>query len=113
MIIREDIEQCRRDMQTCIGKRVRLRSSGGRRRVIVREGVLESCYPNVFTVRCRRDGNTTELLSYSYVDILTDALEVAVRPDEDLAALGDRTLYEEEEEADVGTSALPFETDAQ
>lgn len=114
MIVKADLEQCRRDLQTCLGRKVRLRSSGGRKRVVIREGILENCYPNVFTVRCARDNQHTELLSYSYVDILTETVEVAVEPDEDLAVLGDRSLQDNGDDTyeDPGTSALPFETDA-
>jgi hypothetical protein len=67
---------------------------------------LENCYPNVFTVRCARDSQNSELVSYSYVDILTQAVEVAVEADESLAVLADRDL----EEAD-GAENAPAETE--
>ncbi|NJP41692.1 hypothetical protein HCH52_11665 [Oscillospiraceae bacterium HV4-5-C5C] len=76
---KSDVEQCRKDMQAFVGKRIKLKSSGGRKRIIVREGVLDNCYPNVFTVLCKKGNNRyEELISYSYVDILTSAVEVAI-----------------------------------
>ncbi|MGI6076620.1 MAG: Veg family protein [Fastidiosipilaceae bacterium] len=100
MIVKADIDQCRRDLEACLGRKVRLRTSGGRKRVIIREGILENCYPNVFTVRCVRDNENTELLSYSYVDILTETVEVAVEPDPELAVLADRSLQDDSESVD-------------
>lgn len=78
MIIKTDLDSCRKDMQAYIGKRVTLKSSGGRKRLIVQEGILESCYPNVFTVRCSKSNRYSEMISYSYVDILTRAVEIDV-----------------------------------
>ncbi len=79
MIAKNDVEQCRSDLKACLGRKVKLRSNGGRKRVIIHEGILDSCYPNVFTVRCdRKQSKYPELISFSYVDILTEAVEVAV-----------------------------------
>lgn len=107
MIVKADLEQCRKDMQACLGRRVRLRSSGGRKRTIVREGILESCYPNVFTVRCNRGAEDSELVSYSYVDILTKAVEVAVEADETLAVLADRDLAKKEDTDPESAEEVP------
>ncbi|NCC84108.1 MAG: Veg protein [Clostridia bacterium] len=82
MIIKSELEMCKRDMEACVGRKVRLKSNGGRKRTIIREGIVENCYPNVFTVRCiRTNHDDPEMVSYSYVDILTDTVEVAVAPD--------------------------------
>ncbi|MDD2534088.1 MAG: Veg family protein [Eubacteriales bacterium] len=78
MIVKTDLDSCRKDMQAFIGKKVTLKSSGGRKRLIVQEGILESCYPNVFTVRCAKSNLYSEMISYSYVDILTRAVEIDV-----------------------------------
>ena len=78
MIVRNELENCRKDLEANIGKCVRLRSSGGRKRTIVQEGVIESCYPNVFTVRCNRRNSYQEMVSFSYVDVLTHVVEVAL-----------------------------------
>lgn len=79
MIIRSDLDRCRAKLQTMIGKRVRLTSNGGRKRLIIHEGTIEDCYPNVFTVKCQRasDGKY-EVISYSYVDVLTRAVRIAI-----------------------------------
>ena len=69
-------------MQSYIGKRIRLKSNGGRKRTIIQEGVLDRCYPNVFTVRCaRKNVADQETVSFSYVDILTRVVEIAIEPE--------------------------------
>ncbi len=82
MIVRDDVDSCREGMSAYVGKRVRLRSSGGRKRTIVQEGILDRCYPNVFTVRCCGHNSYQEMISYSYVDVLTRVVEIAVERSE-------------------------------
>ncbi|HAW15474.1 MAG: Veg family protein [Clostridiales bacterium] len=78
MIIRSDLDSCRSKLQSMIGTTVRLTSNGGRKRLIVHEGVVDNCYPNHFTVKCKRGDNDFEIVSYSYIDILTRAVRVAI-----------------------------------
>ncbi len=79
MIIKSDLESCRSRLQSMIGSTVRLSSNGGRKRIIIHEGVIDNCYPNVFTVRCRRESDGAfEIVSYSYVDVLTRAVRIAI-----------------------------------
>lgn len=79
MIVKTDLDACKRDLEHFIGRKIRLTSNGGRKRTIIHEGILDHCYPNVFTVRCCRRNSDTyqEIISYSYVDILTKVVEVA------------------------------------
>jgi uncharacterized protein Veg len=81
MIVKTDLDSCRKDIEAYIGRHVMLRSSGGRKRTIVQEGILDCCYPNVFTVRCSKKNAYQETVSYSYVDILTRAVEIAIQPE--------------------------------
>jgi uncharacterized protein Veg len=82
MIVKADLDICRRGMQSFIGKRIKLRSNGGRKRTIIHEGILDCCYPNVFTVRCsRKNASYQETVSFSYIDILTRVVEIAIEPD--------------------------------
>ncbi len=79
MIIKSDLDMCRNKLQCLIGKRVRLTSNGGRKRIITYEGIVENCYNNVFTVRCERtEENDCETVSYSYVDVLTKAVRISI-----------------------------------
>ncbi len=88
MIIKSDLEACRKEIETCVGHKVRLTTNGGRRRTVVREGILENCYPNVFMVRCiqrKTHGDLasprkTEMVSFSYIDVVTRTVEIQVGP---------------------------------
>lgn len=59
-----------------IGKRLELIANGGRRRTVVRSGVLSETYPAVFVVELDQDENAFERVSYSYADVLTEAVEI-------------------------------------
>ena len=79
MIITSDVDICRKKLESLVGHRIRLTSNGGRKRLIINEGIVESCYSNVFNVKClKEDGETYELVSFSYVDVLTKAVRVAI-----------------------------------
>ncbi|MCQ2466805.1 MAG: Veg family protein [Clostridia bacterium] len=78
MIIKSDIDACKAKLEKLIGKKVRLTSNGGRKRLIVYEGIVESCYPHVFTVRCARSDESEEIVSYSYIDVLTRVVRIQI-----------------------------------
>ncbi|CEI80239.1 Veg family protein [Oceanobacillus oncorhynchi] len=59
-----------------VGKRLRLRANGGRRKTVERCGVLAETYPSVFIVELDQDENAFERVSYSYTDILTETVEL-------------------------------------
>ena len=82
MIIRSDLDSCKSKLQSMIGSRVRLTSNGGRKRLIIHEGIIDNCYPNVFTVKCKREAEGDyEIVSYSYIDVLTRAGRIAIPAD--------------------------------
>jgi uncharacterized protein Veg len=82
LIAKTDVSNCRDTLSNHIGDRIYLRSNGGRRRTVVHEGYLESCSPNVFTVRCPVSTNYDEHVCFSYVDVLTGVVEIALNADE-------------------------------
>ena len=78
MIIKADVEACKKNLEAYIGRTVRLTSNGGRKRIIVHEGILDHCYPNMFTVKCDRKPTNAaqETVSYSYIDVLTGKVRI-------------------------------------
>jgi len=75
---RETLTEIRNNVKDCIGKKVILRTNKGRKKVHVKEGVLEEVYPSVFIVRID-DGLVSERkVSYSYSDILTETVEITL-----------------------------------
>jgi uncharacterized protein Veg len=66
----------KKDIDGHIGQKVLLKANSGRRKVVIREGILEQTYPNIFVVRVEGSDNTTRTISYSYSDILTQTVQI-------------------------------------
>ncbi|SHE80791.1 Veg family protein [Clostridium fallax] len=64
----------KRDIESHLGQKVTLKANGGRRKVLVNNGVLESVYPSIFVVRLETD--TQRTVTYSYSDVLTKTVQL-------------------------------------
>jgi len=71
---RKSIEAIRVKLGSHLGERIRIRANEGRKRVLVKEGVLEKTYPSIFTIRIEDEAG--RLMSWTYIDVLTDAVEI-------------------------------------
>lgn len=67
------------DIDGHIGEKVLLKANNGRRKVVVREGILERTYPNIFVVKVEGLDKTVRMLSYSYSDILTQNVQIVFK----------------------------------
>ena len=70
------LKDIKNGLEARLGKRLELTANGGRRRTIIRSGVLSETYPAVFVVELDQDENAFERVSYSYADVLTEAVEI-------------------------------------
>lgn len=70
------LREIKQDLECRIGKRLELTANGGRRRTVIRSGVLAETYPAVFVVELDQEENAFERVSYSYADVLTEAVEL-------------------------------------
>ncbi|HIV74435.1 MAG TPA: Veg family protein [Candidatus Pseudogracilibacillus intestinigallinarum] len=68
--------EIKKGLEGQIGKRLKLTANGGRRKTIIRSGVLSETYPAVFVVELDKEENAFERVSYSYADVLTEAVEI-------------------------------------
>lgn len=59
----------RRDIESHVGEKVTLKANGGRKKILVNDGVIESVHPSIFVVRLESD--TQRTVTYSYSDVLT------------------------------------------
>lgn len=81
MIEKSDLMQVKRSLQSHIGKKVRLTSKKGRKKAVVRQGVIESTYPSIFTIRLDNlpdDISENRRVSFSYTDVLTKSVEIVI-----------------------------------
>lgn len=72
------LAEIKRDLDSFVGARIRLKANKGRKKVLEREGVLEQTYPNIFVVRLREGNLGERRVSYSYTDLLTETVELVV-----------------------------------
>ena len=68
----------RKDIEKCIDKNIILRANKGRKKTIVKQGIIEAAYPNLFVVRITNDYETSRKVSYTYTDVLTGTVEITV-----------------------------------
>lgn len=73
--------EIKQGLESHIGKPLRLKANGGRRKTIERCGILAETYPSVFIVELDQDENAFERVSYSYADILTETVELSFQDD--------------------------------
>ena len=71
------IAEIKKDLEFFVGSKIRLKANRGRNRIIEKEGVLESIYPNLFVVRLN-ERKVERKVSYTYADVLTETVELFV-----------------------------------
>ncbi|ACL70915.1 Veg family protein [Halothermothrix orenii] len=74
------LDQIRQNVNSFVGKEVKVKANRGRRKVLEKEGVLEKTHPNIFVVKID-DNHQVRRLSYTYADLLTDNVVVKVKGD--------------------------------
>ncbi len=79
MIAKEDICKVKEKVDAYVGSKVMIKANKGRKRVVVRQGVLESTYPSIFVVKVHNElQDSYRTISYSYTDILTNNVELSL-----------------------------------
>ena len=81
MIEKTDLMMVKAGLKKHVGHKVRLTSKKGRKKAVVRRGTIENLYPSIFTVRLDNlpeDNTEQRCVSFSYADILTKNVEIAI-----------------------------------
>lgn len=68
----------KRSLDAYVGQKILLKANGGRRKIVERTGVLEETYPSVFIVKLDQEQQSCKRVSYSYVDVLTESVEITI-----------------------------------
>lgn len=71
------LERIREDLDLFVGKPIKIKANRGRKKVFEVEGILEQTYPKVFVVSFK-ERQIERRISYSYADLLTQAVELSV-----------------------------------
>ncbi len=75
MFDKNDLGQVKKDIETCLGQKIILKSNIGRNKIIEEEGKLSETYPNVFVVEFEE---AKRKATYSYTDVLIKSVEISV-----------------------------------
>lgn len=77
MLARQVFADIKRDLEPFVGNKIKLKANKGRKKIIEKTGVLENTYPNIFVIRLD-EKQIERRISFSYADILTDAVQLTV-----------------------------------
>jgi uncharacterized protein Veg len=75
---RSDVFHVRKDIQRIIGSKVKLETNKGRHKSVVSRGIVANVYPSIFTVQLNEGPDPSRKLSFSYTDVLTNAVEITL-----------------------------------
>lgn len=81
------IVEIKEALEARVGKPLRLKANGGRRKTIERSGILEETFPSVFIIKLDQDTNSFERVSYSYTDVLTETVELTFSDEQNKSAV--------------------------
>jgi uncharacterized protein Veg len=68
------IASIKNDIERHVGQKVTLKANGGRKKILVNDGIIESVYPSIFVIRLKDD--TQRTVTYSYSDVLTKTVQL-------------------------------------
>ncbi|MBE5812920.1 MAG: Veg protein [Clostridiales bacterium] len=75
MIRKDDVSKLKEDISFCIGQKVRVTTDKGKKKMSTKEGIVESTYPNLFTVKFSGTGSNN-ITSFNYTEVLTNKIEL-------------------------------------
>jgi len=77
LIAKNELEKVKENLDTMVGQRIQLTAKKGRKRSVVRNGIIEQTYPCIFVVKLDSTQlNDGRRISYSYTDVLTKTVEL-------------------------------------
>lgn len=77
------LEQIRESVEGFVGRKVQLTAKRGRKKRLVRRGVIERAYPSIFVVKLDSAQQQAQerRMTFSYTDVLTRSVEMVVLKD--------------------------------
>ncbi len=74
-----DLARMKASLDNLVGQEIQLTLRCGKKRAVVRKGIIENTYPSIFVVRLQTPKNIKaggRRISYSYTEMLTHAIEI-------------------------------------
>lgn len=78
MAAKSVLSDIKRDLESHLGKSIKLKANKGRKKVVERKGVLERTYPSIFVVKLDEADASERRVSFSYADLLTESVELVI-----------------------------------
>lgn len=72
------MKSIRDEVKENLGKKVQVKADKGRKRIVVKKGVLENAFEDVFTVRVVNEFGLKRVISFTYKDILTSTVKLTI-----------------------------------
>lgn len=72
------ISEIKEGLENYVGQRVRLKASKSRKRVVIKEGIIEGAYPSIFIIKVDEENAGPRKLSFCYSDLLTRTVELTL-----------------------------------
>ena len=76
ILAHNNIAEIKKDIEHLVGEKIRLKANKGRKRITIREGILEDTYRSLFVVRIKDKYDSERMVSYTYTDILTRTVQI-------------------------------------
>ncbi len=70
------LDDIKKELESHVGERIRVKANKGRKKVDEKEGILEKTYPYIFVVKIEEGHLAERRVSYSYTDVLTETVEL-------------------------------------
>ncbi|WP_291583532.1 Veg family protein [Clostridium sp. UBA6640] len=71
---RDILTSIKKDIERHVGEKVTLKANGGRRKILINDGILEKTYDSIFVIRLENGSQRT--VTYSYSDVLTKTVQL-------------------------------------
>lgn len=82
------ISEIKEGLESYVGHRVRLKASKSRKRVVIKEGIIEGAYPSIFIIKVDEENKGSRKLSFCYSDLLTRNVELTLCENEQIILCG-------------------------
>lgn len=73
----QNLQEIREWISSVVGREAIVEVNKGRKKTVVRKGIIEGIYPCFFVLRMDIEG-TAQRMAFNYVDILTKTVELEV-----------------------------------
>ena len=78
MAAKNALAEIRENLESHVGEKVWIKANRGRRKTIIREGVLKNTFPYHFLIKLNSQKHPVRVLSVSYADVLTQTVELSI-----------------------------------